>query len=68
MPGCHKQVTTATIIAISAERFGYQLPSEEILEIFATDLDLDAQGLDVWLGARSAPGNASKEAASRGRQ
>jgi len=37
-------------------------------EIFATDLDRNAQGLDVGLGDRSVPGDASQEAAARGKQ
>lgn len=35
------------------EHFGCRLPSDEVLRIFATDLDLNAQGLVVWLDGRS---------------
>jgi hypothetical protein len=32
--------------------FGCRLPAKEILEVFATDLELNAQGLGVWLDAQ----------------
>jgi glyoxylase-like metal-dependent hydrolase (beta-lactamase superfamily II) len=38
-------------------RFGCRLPISEVLEIFAGDLELNAQGLVVWLDAITAPRN-----------
>ncbi len=34
-------------------RFGCALPAAQVLELFRTDLDLNAQGLDVWLDSRA---------------
>lgn len=43
------RVGLAHLLVDEAKRFGCQVPPAEILEIFATDLDLNAQGLVVWL-------------------
>jgi len=37
------------LLLVEAQRFGCRLPSTQVLELFATDLDLNAQGLAVWL-------------------
>ncbi|MCM8612967.1 MBL fold metallo-hydrolase [Accumulibacter sp.] len=39
------------LLLAEAERFGCALPTARVLELFATDLDLNAQGLDVWLAS-----------------
>lgn len=39
----------AELLIDETTRFGCRLPAAEILEIFAMDLDLNAQGLAVWL-------------------
>lgn len=39
----------AQLLVEETSRFGCRLPHAEILEIFAMDLDLNAQGLVVWL-------------------
>ncbi|EXI67510.1 MAG: hydroxyacylglutathione hydrolase [Candidatus Accumulibacter adjunctus] len=41
------------LLLVEAERFGCALPTAQVLELFATDLDLNAQGLDVWLDSRA---------------
>jgi len=33
------------------ERQGWRLPREKVLEIFALDIELNAQGLESWLAA-----------------
>ena len=43
----------AHLLVDEAKVFGCQLPPAEILEIFATDLELNAQGLGVWLDAQN---------------
>lgn len=46
----------AGIVALlldEARRFGCTLPEEDILDVFATDLDLNAQGLVVWLDGQN---------------
>jgi hypothetical protein len=35
-------------------RHGCQLPESTLLDIWATDLELNAQGLGVWLDSRKA--------------
>lgn len=42
----------AQLLLEEVQRFGCLLPTDEILEIFATDLDLNAQGLTVWLDSQ----------------
>ncbi len=42
------------ILMEAVRRFDCRLPIEQVLEIFATDLDLNAQGLAVWLDSSSA--------------
>ena len=39
----------AQLLIDETTRFGCRLPHAEILEIFAMDLELNAQGLVVWL-------------------
>ena len=41
------------LLLAEAERFGCVVPVAQLLEIFATDLELNAQGLDVWLDSLS---------------
>lgn len=43
----------AHLLVDEAKAFGCRLPPAEILEIFATDLELNAQGLGVWLDAQN---------------
>lgn len=42
----------AHLLVDEAARFGCRLAPAEILEIYATDLDLNAQGLVVWLDSQ----------------
>ncbi len=41
------------LLLVEAERFGCALPRAQVLKLFATDLDLNAQGLEVWLDSRA---------------
>lgn len=41
-----------SLVLAERERQGWRLPSEKLLEVFALDIELNAQGLDSWLGAR----------------
>ncbi|WP_338111883.1 MBL fold metallo-hydrolase [Rhodocyclus tenuis] len=41
------------LLLAEAEAFASHLPAAEIVELFATDLELNAQGLDVWLGTET---------------
>lgn len=43
----------AHLLVDEAKRFGCQLQPAEILEIYAADLDLNAQGLGVWLDSKA---------------
>lgn len=54
-PDRHSRIRAmlAHLLVDEAKAFGCQLPPAEILEIFATDLDLNAQGLGVWLDAQN---------------
>lgn len=47
----HRRLLDAVteLLLTETARFGCRLPTKEILEIFATDLELNAQGLGVWL-------------------
>lgn len=40
-----------SLVLAERERQGWRLPSEEVLEIFALDIKLNAQGLESWLDA-----------------
>ena len=42
------------IILGEAQRYGWRLPREQILAIFAGDIELNAQGLAIWLDAARA--------------
>lgn len=46
------RASLAHLLVDEVDRFGCHLPPAEILAIFATDLDLNAQGLGVWLDAQ----------------
>ena len=46
------RVGLALLLLEEAKRFGCRVPPAEILEIFAGDLDLNAQGLSVWLDSQ----------------
>lgn len=51
-PGlCYGASNVAADAALTEEAaaFGCRLPAEELVAVFATDLELNAQGLDVWL-------------------
>lgn len=43
-----KQAMTAYLLE-EVHRHGYLLPDEQIIDLWATDLELNAQGLGVWL-------------------
>lgn len=42
------------LLLAEAARQGWTLPQAELLELFATDLELNAQGLGVWLDGQGA--------------
>lgn len=41
----------SSIVLAERERQGWRLPSEKVLEVFALDIELNAQGLESWLDA-----------------
>jgi len=41
-----------SLVLAEGERQGWRLPSEKLLEVFALDIELNAQGLESWLDAR----------------
>ena len=43
------RVCLAHLLVEEVEKFGSLVPPAQLLDIFATDLDLNAQGLGVWL-------------------
>ena len=43
----------AQLLLDEVKRFGCRLPTDEVLEIFATDLTLNSQGLAVWLDSQA---------------
>jgi hydroxyacylglutathione hydrolase len=45
-----KEGVTALVLA-ERDRQGWRLPSEKVLEVFALDVELNAQGLESWLDA-----------------
>ncbi len=45
-----KEGVTSLVLA-ERERQGWRLPSEKVLEVFALDVELNAQGLESWLDA-----------------
>ena len=40
-----------SLVLAERERQGWRLPSEKVLEVFALDIELNAQGLEFWLDA-----------------
>jgi hydroxyacylglutathione hydrolase len=40
-----------SLVLAERERQGWRLPSEKVLEVFALDIELNAQGLESWLDA-----------------
>ena len=40
-----------SIVLAERERQGWRLPSEKVLEVFALDIELNAQGIESWLDA-----------------
>jgi len=45
----------SAIVLAERERHGWRLPSEKVLEVFALDVELNAQGLESWLDATQEP-------------
>ena len=43
-----------SLVLEEAERQAWRLPRENLLNLFALDIELNAQGLDAWLGAEGA--------------
>ncbi len=43
----------ADLLLEEVGKFGCRLPAQEVLDIFATDLELNAQGLAVWLDSQA---------------
>ena len=52
----HKRLKAGVteIVLGEARRYGWTLPREQVLEIFAGDIELNAQGLSNWLDASGA--------------
>jgi hydroxyacylglutathione hydrolase len=52
----HERLKTGVrqIVLDEAQRHGWTLPREQVLEIFAGDIELNAQGLGSWLDALAA--------------
>ncbi|MEO8411619.1 MAG: MBL fold metallo-hydrolase, partial [Propionivibrio sp.] len=50
-PERHARLRAATdrLLLDEAERFGCRLPPEKLIEVYEMDLELNAQGLGVWL-------------------
>jgi len=46
------RASLAHLLVDEASQFGCHLPPAEILKVFAGDLDLNAQGLGIWLDAQ----------------
>ena len=44
-----------SLVLDESERQGWHLPREKVLKIFALDIELNAQGIDIWLGAEGDP-------------
>jgi len=42
----------SALVLKERERQGWRLPSEKVLEVFALDVELNAQGLEAWLDSR----------------
>ena len=42
----------AALLLEERERQGWRLPADEVLRVFALDIELNAQGLEVWLESR----------------
>jgi glyoxylase-like metal-dependent hydrolase (beta-lactamase superfamily II) len=42
----------SALVLEERERQGWRLPSEKVLEVFALDIELNAQGLEAWLDSR----------------
>jgi len=40
-----------SLVLAEGERQGWRLPSEKLLEVFALDIELNAQGIESWLDA-----------------
>lgn len=53
VPDRHSRIRAhlARLLLSEAERFGCRLPPATILKLWETDIELNAQGLDVWLEA-----------------
>lgn len=53
-PDRHSRIraSLAHLLVDEAKRFGSHLPPAKILEIYATDLELNAQGLTIWLDSQ----------------
>ena len=54
-PGRHEALHAGltALVLEEARRQGWSLPKAALLDLFATDLELNAQGLGVWLDSRS---------------
>jgi len=39
----------SALVLAERERQGWRLPSEKVLEVFALDIELNAQGIESWL-------------------
>ena len=41
----------SALVLAERERQGWRFPSEKVLEVFALDIELNAQGIASWLDA-----------------
>jgi len=56
-PGRHEAIRAGLtrLVLAEARRQGWTLSEEAVLAVFATDVELNAQGLGVWLDGRARP-------------
>jgi len=50
-----------SLVLAERERQGWRLPSEKVLEVFALDIELNAQGLDAWLSTEGKQGEKTQK-------
>lgn len=59
-PALLREGIMALVLAERA-RQGWRLPSEKVLEVFALDIELNAQGLEIWLDAQATPSEPNRD-------
>jgi len=55
-PARHERLKAGVkqLVLDEAQRYSWQLPREQVLEVFAGDIEINAQGLAIWLDASGA--------------